>query len=282
MNLRFVSTRFRGKTKPGLLLLLLTAVTTFALAEGGRRTVASIPPPPGYVRVPVHDASFAASLRSIELTGQKELLAGDGKTVLCTEDKVDVTVAGPYENANDTGVDGVVRLWGEYLWNHHSQKSIAFPLDNGQRALWDDWRDGLRPKKSGGRFIFTQITTPSSSYGNYQQFCAFVAEEMGALALRRESTIIIYEDSLTVGDLIVALKKDTESRVGLILDACKSPLGERLYLLGTCGTPSTGLYIVRPYSPVQGLNEWFTLDGARWAIGDGARTDLRRVSLDRP
>jgi hypothetical protein len=30
---------------------------------------------------------------------------------------------------------------------------------------------------------------------------------------------------------------------------------------------------------VQGLNEWFTLDGARWAIGEGARTDLRRVTL---
>jgi hypothetical protein len=264
-----------------LLSLAVLCTAAFAYSEGGKRTVAGITPPPGYVRVPVREASFAASLRQVELTGQKELLAGDGKTVLCNDEKVDVTVAGPYDNANDTGVDGIIRLWGEYLWSHQSQKSISFPLDNGQQALWNDWRDGLRPKKSGGRFIFTQVTTPSGGYASYQQFCAFVGEEMGALALRRESTIIIYEDSLTVGDLIEAMKKDTESRVGIILDACKDPQGERLFLLGTCGTPSTSLYIVRPYSPVQGLNEWFTLDGARWAIGEGARTDLRRVALDK-
>jgi hypothetical protein len=261
-----------------LLPICICLVATGAFAAG--RTIAgSVQPPPGYARVPVSDNSFAASLRQLELTGQKELLAGDGKSLLCNDEKVDVTIITPYNNSNDTGVDGIVRLWGEYLWKHSPQKSISFPLDNGQKALWSDWRDGLRPKKSGGRFIFTQVTTPNGSYGSYQDFCAFVGEEMGALALRRESTIIIYEDSLNVGDLIVALKKDTESSVGIILDACKGPLGERLYLLGTCGTPSTSLYIVRPYSPVQGLNEWFTLDGARWAVGEGARTDLRRVSL---
>jgi|GEM_PF-2752672 len=262
------------------LFVLAAAVIAFcfpALAQ--KKTIeTTLQPPSGFNRLPVKPESFAASLRHLELSNQKELLAGDGKTVLCDEDKVAVTTILPYDNTNDVGVDGVVRLWGDYLWSRKSSSGISFPLDNGQVALWKDWRDGLRPRKKGGRFIFTQISTPDGSNANYQKFLAFVAEEMGAIAIRRESTII-FEDSVTVGDLIVALRKDTESRVGIILDACKGPLGERLFLLGTCGTPSTNLYIMKPYAPVQGTNEWFSLEGAKWAIGEGSRADLRRVTL---
>lgn len=239
----------------------------------------SITPPPGYARVPVAQGTFAASLRQIELGAPRALLAGDGVTLLCDDEKVAVTTLAPFENTRDVGVDGIVRLWGEHLWKNSPQRSISFPLDNGQVASWRDWQDGLRPRKKGGRFIFTQVTTPAGGYGTYQQFLSFVAEEMGALALRRESSIIAFDDSVTVGDILVALRKETESRVGIVLDVCKGPLGEKLYLLGTCGTPSTYLYVVRPYSPVQGINEWFTLDGARWAIGQGAKVDLRRVSI---
>jgi hypothetical protein len=260
-------------------LVLLGAGGLMTLDAAGKRTIEeAIQPPAGFKRVPVQPQSFSGSLRQIELSDQKELLAGDGKTVLCDDEKVATTVITPFNNQHDTGVDGIVKLWGEYLWKNKPQNSISFPLDNGQAALWKDWRDGLRPKEQAGRFIFTQITTPSGGYGTFEQFLAFASEEMGALALRRESSIIL-EDSVTVGDLLVALKKDNVSSVGLVLDACKGPRGEKLFLLGTCGTPSTSLYIMRPYSPVQGLNEWFTLDGAKYAIGEGARTDLRRVTL---
>lgn len=270
-------------TKPRWLIFLITLLCTGALlsleAAGTRTIESSINPPAGYTRVPVVPGSFPASLRQLELSDQKQLIAGDGKTLICDSDRVAVTMITPYDNTRDVGVDGIVKLWGEHLWKSHPGGGISFPLDNGQIATWRDWRDGLRPKKSGGRYIFTQVTTPGGSYQNYQDFLSFVAEDMGAIALKRESTIITYDDSLTVGDILVALRKDSESRVGIILDACKGPRGEKLFLLGTCGTPSTNLYIMRPYSPVQGLNEWFTLDGARWAIGEGDRTDLRRVSL---
>jgi len=263
------------------LALLLCALSLYApllLGAETTRAVRDIPVPEGYERTAIPTGTFAASLRNLELAPDGELLAGDGKTLLCDEDKVAVTKIRPFDNQKDVGVDGIVRLWGDYLWNSGNRNRISFPLDNGQVATWKDWRDGLRPRKQGGRYIFTQITTPAAGYDTYQQFLSFAAEEMGAIALRRESRIV-FDDSASVGDLIVALRQETESRVGIILDACKEPRGERLFLIGTCGTPSTTLYIMRPYSPVQGLNEWFSLDGAQWAIGQGARTDLRRVTL---
>jgi hypothetical protein len=265
--------------RPLAVLRILVCTVPLWLCAAERRTIENaIQPPPGYARLPLAAGTLASSLRQIELSNQRELLAGDGKTWLCDEEKVAVTTVTPFDNAQDVGVDGVVKLWGEHLWNGPARGRISFPLDNGQVAAWRDWRDGLRPRESGGRFIFTQITTPDGGYPSFQKYLAFVAEEMGAIALRRESRIV-FDDSLTAGDLLVALRKSSQSAVGIILDACRGPRGEKLYLLGTCGTPSTTLYIMRPYAPVQGLGEWFTLDGAKWAVGQGARTDLRRVTL---
>jgi hypothetical protein len=264
-----------------LTLLILSAtlmMVSFACGAGKGTIQTTIQPPPGYTRLPVQPNTFAASLRDLALVDQPQLLAGDGKTLICDDEKVAVTAITPYDNEHDVGVDGVVKLWGEYLWNRKAAKVISFPLDNGQVALWKDWRDGLRPKKKGGQFIFTQVTTPDGGYQNYTRYLSFVAEEMGAVALRRESSIIV-DDSLTVGDLIVAAREEKESRIGLIVDACRNVKGEKLYLIGTSGTPSTTFYIMRPYSPVQGLNEWFTLDGAKYAIGLGSKTDTRRVTL---
>jgi hypothetical protein len=258
---------------------ILIGAFPLLLCSAERRTVeTAIQPPPGYVRVALAPGTLASSLRQLDLSNQRELLAGDGKTWLCDEEKVAVTTIAPFDNTRDVGVDGMVKLWGEHLWNGPARGRISFPLDNGQVATWKDWRDGLRPRASGGRFIFTQVTTPDGSSANFRNYLAFVAEEMGAIALRRESAIV-FDDSLTAGDLLVALRKNSQSAVGIILDVCRGPRGDKLYLLGTCGTPSTTLYIMRPYAPVQGTNEWFTLEGARWAIGESARTDLRRVPL---
>jgi hypothetical protein len=262
------------------LILLSTLLCLAAAMAAGKRTIeTAFAPPAHFNRAPLKSGSFEASLRGIELIDQKSLMAGDGKTEICLADVAGITPITPFANEHDVGVDGIVKLWGEYLWAHSSPSAISFPLDNGQIASWKDWRDGLRPKKAGGRYIFTQVTAPAGGLGIYQDYLSFVAEEMGAIALRRESTIIIYEDSVTAGDLIVALDKNNESHIGMILDACKGPLGERLYLLGTCGTPSTNLYVMYPYNPIQGTGAWFTLDGARYAVGRGARTDLRRVTL---
>ena len=261
-------------------LFLLWSLWAVALSSGaGPTTVESfVQPPPGFTRIAVKPGSFAATLRQLELVPDTVITSGDGKRQLCADEKVAATRIAPFDNKNDVGVDGITKLWGEHLWRNRGGRGISFPLDNGQIATWADWRDGLRPRERGGRFTFVQVTTPDGSAASYQQFLSFVAEEMGALALRRESTVI-FDDSLTVGDILVAVRKDGQSSVGLIVDMCKGPRGERLYLMGTSGTPSTSFYIMRPYSPVQGLNEWFTLDGAKWAIGDGARIDTRRVTL---
>ncbi len=65
----------------------------------------------------------------------------------------------------------------------------------------------------------------------------------------------------------------------MVMDLCRNQKGERLLLLGMCGTPSTTFYLPRPFSPVQGVSEWYTLDGAKFEIGAGSKAELRRIRL---
>ena len=188
------------------LLLAVIGIISFSIA-GFAQTIGDVPTPPGYNRVGKVAGNFAETLRETKLSPPGEFLAGDGTTVLCGENVIGKTDVLPYENSNDAGVDGIVRLWGEYLWAHGRRGDISFPLDNGQAARWSDWYDGLRPKKSGGRFTFVQQTTPNGSRDNYEHYLSFVAEEMGAIALRRE-TLPIIDDSIAIGDLLVALRND--------------------------------------------------------------------------
>lgn len=258
--------------------LLLVLMLFIGAAHTSAQTIGDIPTPPGYVRVGKVAGDFAATLRATPLDPVVEILAGDGKTVLCDETILGKTRIEPYDNAQDAGVDGVVRLWGDYLWEHGRRGEIAFPLDNGQPARWSDWYDGLRPRKTGGRFTFVQQVGPDGSRGNFEQYLSFVAEEMGAIALRRETEGIV-DDSVAIGDLIIALRNEKESWVGMVMDICRNQKGERLILLGTCGTPSTYLYLPRPFSPVQGVGEWYTIDGAKYEMGAGSKAELRRIRL---
>ncbi|MCC6475425.1 hypothetical protein IT157_00100 [bacterium] len=260
-----------------LTLILVCAGAAISFAQPAA-TIGEISVPQGSKRVSKAADSFASELRSLKLYEPGEFLAGDGKTLLCAENILAKTDVKPFENRDDSGTDGIVRMWGDFLWEHGNRSAIAFPLDNGQSATWSDWADGLRPKKSGGRFIFTQVSGPSGSRDSFDEYLSFVAEEMGAMALRRETEPIV-DDSIAIGDLFVALRNDKESWVGIVLDLCRTQKGERLVILGSCGTPSSVLYLPKPFSPVQGVGEWFTLDGARWEIGAGSKTELRRIRL---
>src|SRR5512147_2949824 len=94
------------------LVLLLLAWPSFA---GNPHKISDISPPAGYVRVSVVPGTFAASLRDLPLQPPAPLLAGDGKTWLCDQEKVAVTTVEPFDNKKDVGVDGIVRMWGDYL-----------------------------------------------------------------------------------------------------------------------------------------------------------------------
>lgn len=250
------------------------------LAGSSGDTVSSrIAPPEDFKCIEIADESFAAKLRALKLKPEgTNVLDGQGEEILCDDDIVAVLDERPLKIKESKGAAGVIKLWGVFRWTKGKRLNIRFGLENGQKALWKDWHDGLRPQRKRGRFLFVQTGVPDGSKSNYMRYLKFVAENAGANSLKRDLQIVLPEN-LSSGDMIIS-SSGKGGRVGLILDVCKNAKGEKRYLLAMGGDNGSNFYIARPYAPVQGDGAWFTLDGARYAVSENNPTALRRFELE--
>jgi hypothetical protein len=262
-----------------MLAVLSVCGAVVLLAEPRNDTVISrISPPPGFQRIQVTDGSFAASLRHINLKRPGTNAQVRGEDSLCGGEIVAVIAEPPLPTEQGKGAGGIVRLWGLYRWSQPRQTEIRFGLENGESAAWRDWRDGLRPRKRQGRILFVQVGVPDGSKTNYLRFLTFVAENAGFASLKRDFDIVLADD-LAPGDIIAA-EASGKAHTGFILDICRNAEGEKRFLIGMGGEDGLDFYIPRPYEPIQGDGAWFTLDGARYAVGMGQLTILRRFKLE--
>ncbi len=261
-----------------MLVVLSVCGAVVLLAEPRNDTVTSrISPPPGFQRIPVADGSFAASLRHLNLRSPGMNARVRGQDSLCSGEIVAVIDEPPLPTEQGKGAGGIVKLWGLYRWTQPRRAEIRFGLENGESAAWRDWRDGLRPRMREGRILFVQVGVPNGSASNFLRYLTFVAENAGFVSLKRDLDIVLVDD-LAPGDIIAA-EASGKARTGFILDICRNAKGERLFLIGMGGDSGLDFYIPRPYEPIQGDGAWFTLDGARYAVGMGQPTILRRFKL---
>lgn len=259
-------------------ILILYGAGVLPAAPRSDPIASRVAPPAGFERVPVADGSFAATLRSLKLKPRGTNVGNrQEEETLCGEEIVAVIdeLSLPVEEGK--GASGIIKLWGMYRWTKGRRTDIRFDLENGQSAAWRDWRDGLRPHKRQGRILFVQVGVPDGSKANYLRYLTFVAENAGTISLKRDLEIVLAGD-LAPGDIIVSTGSD-KGRVGFLLDVCRNADRQRLFLLGMGGEDGSDLYIPSPYEPVQGEGGWFTLDGARYAVGLGQCTVLRRFKF---
>ena len=259
-----------------VILLPLCWITLLIAAPRGETVFSRFEPPSGYERVAVQDKGFAAMLRELKLKPEgTNVLSREGKEILCDDDLAAVIDERPLPTTENKGAAAVIKLWGIYRWSKGRTSEISFGLDNGQRASWKDWRDGLRPRMHQGRMLFVQVGVPDGSQVNYLRYLTFVAENGGPLSLKRDLEVVV-PDNLAPGDVILS-SEGNQSRAASVLDVCRNPQnGEKLLLLGMGGENGSDIYIPRPYEPVQGEGAWFTIDGACYAVGLGQSTALRR------
>ncbi|MBU1936867.1 DUF4846 domain-containing protein [bacterium] len=231
--------------------------------------------PAGYKRISIPEGNFGATLKDLKLKPEATNARSDkGEDILCEDDIIAVFDEPSLLLKDGTSAASVIMLWGKYRWTKGKRTDIQFGLENGQKATWKDWSDGLRPRNKEGRILFMQVGVPDGSKTNYMHYLQYIAKNAGANSLRRDLQIVLPEN-LSPGDMIIATGIGTE-KVGLVLDVCRNAMAEKLYLIMLGGENGSDLYLPRPYSPIQGEGAWFTLDGALYEIGRDNPTALRR------
>ncbi len=259
-----------------ILVLCFTASLLFAEPDV---LSSRIDVPAGYERVSFVEGSFSATLKSLKLKPEgTNVRNSESEEILCGDDIFAVFDEPSLLIDDGTSAASAIMLWGKHRWSKGRRKGIQFGLENGQKATWKDWRDGLRPRNKQGRILFMQVGVPDGSKVNYMRYLKYIAKNTGKNSLRRDLQIVLPEN-LSPGDMIIATGVGTE-KVGLVLDVCRNAMGERLFLIMLGGENGSDLYLPRPYAPVQGEGAWFTLDGALYEIGRDKPTALRRFKSE--
>ena len=230
----------------------------FFLSCAFAQTVASIPPPDGYVRQPDNPDSYLYYLRSLPLSADEQVKLWDGTKLPKDYYQQFAVIDLPllYDQDIEQCADFSMRLWAEYL------KSIN-SLDN--LALFDFY---------GRKKPFSKSNKTFREYLRWHmQFSNSYSVKLGAQSINILSEV-------QAGDMFV--QNDSEEGIGhvsVVIDQATNDIGQNIYLVGYSFMPAQQFHIEKS-SEQYGPQGWFTAQGyyeyAEHAFGSFGRTKIRR------
>ena len=229
-------------------------VTAEVTADPMVQTVESrIPPPPGFLRIPVAPESFGEWLRALPLReGRPPVYLFDG------HEKADQTV---HYAVLDTDVgekdlqqcaDAVIRLRAEYLFSGPCSDEIQFNFTSGDTARWKDWREGIRPIVSGNRVSWKSTAEVDDRYANFRAYLDTVFTYAGSASLERELNTVADPAKLELGDVFIA--GGYPGHAVLVIDVVENATGGRAFLLAQSYMPAQDIHILRSF---EDIDPWY-------------------------
>lgn len=225
---------------------------------------ARLPPPEGFVRVPVEKGSFGEFVRGLPLLPEgAPVRAFDGKALTTPHVAVvdlDVGSADLQQCA-----DSAMRLFAEYQWSRGAAEQIAFHTTSGDRVPFARYAGGERIAVRGNHVGWQKSAAkPPKGKADRDAFRRFLDDVFmyaGSRSLAQDTVAV--EGELAPGDLLVV--GGSPGHVLVILDvAVRGDVrsDERRYLIGEGFMPAQSFHVV----PAR--------DGARW-LSPGADGALR-------
>ncbi len=243
----------------------------FAAPESLARDLChTLPPPPGFVRVPAVPGSFAAWLRHLPLRpAGTPVVTYDGAATLWPQALVaavvDLDVMGKVQDCATTAV----RLRAEYLLAAGKSEALAVEMNQRQRLTFPRFQAGCRPLYDratkrlsigcgGGRRAAP--TSPAARSEAARAFVRAVMTWANSSTLHRTLPAVV-PDAVAAGDVLA--QPNPTGGVGhasIVLDEARGPAGERRYLVGMGFLPAQNLQVVRPLGTPADAAPWCTLD----------------------
>src|SRR5215470_7726698 len=167
------------------------------------RTIAEIPVPPGFARMPVAIGSLAEWLRRIKLKKDSRVYLYNGRLKENQSAQfavLDIVLA---KGNLQQCADAIMRLRAEYFFSRNEIDSIHFKATDGTRLSFANWLKGERYLARGDG-LFPRQTFPSTEDRRVQmeKFLETVFAYCGTLSLQKETRSVKLED-LKIGDMFV-------------------------------------------------------------------------------
>ena len=236
-----------------------------------------IPPPPGYVRTPEAEGSFAHWLRHLPLQPAGSPVRLHTGALKPRQD-VHAAVLDVDVGARDLQqcADAVMRLRAEYLYARGRISDLRFRFTSGDEAPFTRWAAGERPRVEGRHVRWVQGGRTGTSHEHLRAWLDTVFTYAGTQSLARELRPVDVAQ-LRAGDVFI--QPGAPGHAVLVLDTAVHPrTGARVFLLAQSYMPAQSVHVLRNPGDAA-LSPWYPLDfGAELRTPEWTfrRTDLRR------
>jgi len=248
----------------GLCLLHLAATTQPAAAQAaydwlagpapGEAVAERIAPPPRFHRAPAAAGSFGGWLRGLPLLpGRPPVHLYDGRLKGNQEAHVAVVRIDVGTRDLQQCADAVMRLRAEYLWSRHCAGDIDFRLTSGDRALWTDWKSGMRPVVRGNRVTWQPQARPDGSRASFRRYLDAVFTWAGSASLEKQLARVVDPARVEAGDILI--HGGSPGHAVLVIDVAENARGERAFLLAQSYMPAQEIQVLR--NPVSLGSPWY-------------------------
>ena len=218
-----------------------------------------IPTPKGYERVPVPAGSFQEWLRKLPLKpeGAEVLLFnGDKKS----RQNLHVAVVDLDVGTQDLQqcADAVMRLRAEYLNSQQRYEAIHFNFTSGDRASFQQWSQGYRPKIKGNQVRWQKTKAPSSSYHSLRRYLNSVFMYAGSYSLEKELKSVAALDKMHIGDIFI--QGGFPGHAVIVVDMAQHTRdGQKIFMLAQSYMPAQDVHVLKNPSKWRST-PWYDLD----------------------
>lgn len=217
--------------------------------------------PKGFDRTFVHDSSFAAYLRQLQLRPHgSEVRLYNGST-RPSSNVYDAVVDLRIGNKNlHQCADAVMRLRAEFLWNQEQYENIHFNFTNGFRVDYAKWMEGNRIVVRGNETYWKLSNSPSNTYKDFWKYMEIIFSYAGTLSLSEE-LIRVNIDNLRIGDVFI--QGGSPGHAIIVVDLAQNPkTKEIIFLLAQSFMPAQEIQILK--NPGNGkISPWYSVDFGR-------------------
>lgn len=169
--------------------------------------------------------------------------------------------------------DAVMRLKAEYHFACGEYQTIHFNFTSGDRADYQRWKAGYRPRISGNNVSWVKSAGTDGSYASFRRYMDIVFSYAGTFSLEKELIPVNDISDIRAGDVFI--KGGFPGHAVMVMDvAVNQSTGKKMFLLAQSYMPAQEMHILR--NPANGPeNPWYEavtgyLQTPEWGFPEGS------------
>ena len=166
--------------------------------------------------------------------------------------------------------DAIIRLYAEYLYSLGKYDDISFNFTSGDKALFKDWMNGLRPIVTNNQVTWEKQAADDISYKNFRSYLNTVFTYCGSYSLAKEMNEVNNITELQIGD--VFLQGGFPGHGVIVVDMAVNLLSaEKIFMIAQSYMPAQEIHILKnpenkSMSPWYKINTFDKLYTPEWTF----------------